>query len=155
MNIIFNSGNLPSGHLQQVLKFTIFSRSLNVTKVSVWILQANVKSVYIPFAFVHYIVCLMFVDVFYMNSLFLSVFFSSVSSPYMWVIAPAKPWCWIETFGTLAERRIHVGLAAMLRYMCLLYTVLFSLISLCSCFVFFLEFTFSQSGFRKHWFVFA
>lgn len=59
------------------------------------------------------------VDVFYMNSLFLSVF-SSVSSPYMWVIAPAKPPCWVETFGTLAERRIHVGPAATPRHTCLL-----------------------------------
>lgn len=120
MNIIFNCGNLTSWSPAagfEVYYFLLVPKC--DTKVSVGIFQVNIKSVYIPFAFVHYIVWLMLVDVFYMNSLFLSVF-SSVSSPYMWVIAPAKPWCWIEIFGTLAERWIHVGLAAMPCYMCLL-----------------------------------
>lgn len=88
---------------------SIISRSLNVTLKFLFECQVCLHSV----AFVHYIACLMLVDVFYMNSLFLSVF-SSVSSPYMWVIAPAKPRCWVETFGTLAERRVLLWYRAFL-----------------------------------------
>lgn len=139
-----NYGNAPSWSSAAGFGGSIFSGSLNATPKFLLECQVCLHSV----AFVHS--CLLTCSTW---TLSFSVF-SSVSSPHMWVIAPAKPPCWVETFGTLAERRIHVGLAATPRHTCLLFFRAFLFNELVF-FLFFLLFTFSQSGFPKHWFVFA
>ena len=97
--------------------------------------------------------CVIFV-VMYMNSIFLSVF-SSVSSPSVWVIVPAKPWWSIETFGMIiSPKDDQNGITAL---------VILWRLARCACFSFvcfdnksvFLLPAFSQSGFPIHWFVFA
>lgn len=76
--------------------------------------------------------------VMYMNSVFLSVF-SSVPSPSMWVIVPAKPWWSIETFGTLTppkdDQKGRTTLASLWRLVrCACFYLCSLIISLCFCY---------------------
>lgn len=138
MSMILALNTFHPGHLQQLWKIAIFSQSLNVTLKFLFEFSGLMSSLFaFPFAFVHYIVCLMFVDVFYMNSLFLSVF-SSVSSPYMWVNCCCKTlvlnrdlWYARRTADPPRSRR-----DASFTCACFINRAFSLLISLCSCFVF-------------------
>lgn len=134
--------------------YTCSSNTTVRRSVSVEIPQANVYSVFIPVAFIHYIMlhvcwCVILV-VMYMNSIFLSVF-SSVSSPSMWVIVPAKPWWSIETFGMLIppkdDQNGRAALVSLWRtcYMCLLLLCAL-IISRCFCYPHSLNLDFSYIG---------